>query len=131
MDTQENGQSFEEKTAQMETLIPVKISVNPLDIFCPVEVDFSLAGKRYTIKPLPLRKLAMLQRLGKDLIKLSTDNDVNIDTVMMSIAETICMIVDAPKEEAEFFYDNLTQPQLEWIFRTVTELSQGINSKKG
>lgn len=131
MDTQENGKSFEEKTAQLSTLIPDKISVNPLDIFCPIEVDFSLSGIRYTIKPLPLRKLAMLQRLGKDLIKLSTDNDADIDTVMMSIAETICMIVDAPKEDAEFFYDNLTQPQLEWIFRTVTELSQGTNPKKG
>lgn len=132
MDTQEKntGQSFEEKTAQVRELIPT-VEVDPLAIFCPVGVDFALMGHKYTIRPLPLKKLAMLERLGKGLLQLSGGRETDIDKVMMSIAETICLVVDAPKEDADFFFNNLTQPQLEWIFRTVAEMSQGISSKKG
>lgn len=134
MDTQENviGQSFEEKTAQVRELLPSIAEVDPLAVFCPIGVDFALMGRKFTIRPLPLRKLAILERLGKELTRVATDSEADLDKAMASTAEIICMIVDVPKEDnTEFFLNNLTKPQLEWIFQTTANLSHGINPKKG
>ncbi|MBU0579492.1 hypothetical protein KJ628_06020 [Patescibacteria group bacterium] len=128
----EQGKSFEEKTAQVKELLPDLIEVDPLAVFCPIGAKFTIKGKSFELFPLPLRKLAMLQRLGKSMVAMATTDqtDEAVDKAMITIAETICTIVDAPKEEADFFYNNLTQPMLEWILRTASLMSQGVNPKK-
>jgi hypothetical protein len=135
MDEVKEGESiaFEDKVKQVEPVMPIAKEIDPLEIFSPQGVKFNLKGKDYVLYPLPLRKLALFQKFGKEMAMLSTQEKEEIDTdkIVRSLAEIIVTILDAPKEDIEFFYENLTSPMLQWIFQTAIKLSSGLNSKNG
>ncbi|MBU0650236.1 hypothetical protein KKG63_03535 [Patescibacteria group bacterium] len=131
MATKNKVATFEEKATQVKEILPEIEKVDPLEIFNPQGVKFSLKDRSYILYPLPLRKLSEMQRLGQKIMVLASADSTKEDMsqILLSIAETVAKILDAP-QDTEFLFENLTQPMLEWIFKTTAELSQGINRVK-
>jgi hypothetical protein len=121
---------FSQKEVQITPLLPEEISEEDiLEIFTPKTITLTIGGKDFSFTPqLPLKKLSVLNSIGKKMAKLETTDNQNTEEILKSIAEGIAILLDAP-DEAEFLYEHLTYQMIVFIFQRCITHSQGIKKK--
>ncbi len=121
--------TFEEKITQITPIISKEENQDVFEIFSPKGFEIIIGDRKYILYPLPLKKIADLNRLGKQIADWanSTEPD-DFEKSLKTVAESVATVLNAP-DDIDFLYENLTQLTINFIFEKLNELSQGKRPK--